>query len=225
MINIMDVLTPMSVALNTYFCNGTDGRSKKDPVYQYVVEKRDFPAMYTRYSSCGDRAHALLFRLGVRESWINRNEHKGWRVGQNISALAFGPKFAKKPGEDWVPHPGDELLIWNSQSGGDAHSQAIFVAGQAVLDFRNGTATFANYGASGMSAAEFPGGRLSESKLVYDSKTKNWMSGKRIVQRVLRLSDIATVITARPNPTYIDGTMLPDMSRAIDEYDLWKTEQ
>lgn len=39
------------------------------------------------YSSCGDLAHWMLFRLGVRLPWINRKEHLGWTVGVNVSRL------------------------------------------------------------------------------------------------------------------------------------------
>lgn len=39
------------------------------------------------YSSCGDLAHWMLFRLGVREPWINRKEHLGWVVGVNVSRI------------------------------------------------------------------------------------------------------------------------------------------
>ena len=200
-----------TVALNTYFCNGYSGRKKTDPVYQYVVEKRDVPATYTRYSSCGDRAAAVLFRLGCREPWVNRNENKGWHIGANISALAFKAP-SHTPKQSWIPSTGDELLIWNGKTGGDAHSLAI-----VEYNAEKGTAVFANYGSAGMSAAEFPGAKFSDAPLVYESQTKMWRCGRRLVQRVLTLPDIIPFLTVPPNLTYLDGDVLPDMSKEQDE--------
>jgi hypothetical protein len=64
-------------------------RSTLDPVYRTIVEGRTGP----KYSSCGDLAHWLLFRLGVRAPFINRAEYResdgghGWRVGLNLNLL------------------------------------------------------------------------------------------------------------------------------------------
>ena len=55
------------------------GRSMSSPEYRAMVEGRVYPPPG---SSCGDCAHWLLYRLGVRESWINRAEHDGWHFGE-----------------------------------------------------------------------------------------------------------------------------------------------
>ena len=80
----------------------TGGRTESDAVYQQISEGRDVGAMRASYSSCGDLAHWLLFRMGCRSPFINRNEHLGWRVGQNISAL-IGASVADSASEtlDW----------------------------------------------------------------------------------------------------------------------------
>lgn len=71
------------------------GRLTTDPKYRSVVEGRIAP----KYSSCGDLAHWLFYRLGVRAPWINRAEFKapaghGWRVGWNLAFLTAGPDNA-----------------------------------------------------------------------------------------------------------------------------------
>lgn len=201
-----------AVALDEYACGYTEGRDKADPVYQNVVEGRDTPSNYTGYSSCADRAHWKLFRLGCRHSWINRKENKGWKVGANISALAYGSPVSKKPTKDWVPSAGDELLIWNKPDGADAHSLS-------VLEWSNGRARTANYGASGMSSRSFPGAKIGNAPLTFNGVL--WKYGEsghtKTVYRVLRLEELIPTFTAAPNLTYIDGDLLPEMSRSFDE--------
>lgn len=203
-----------SVALDTYFCNSFEGRDKTALEYQYVVEGRDAPSSYAHYSSCGDRPAAKYFRLGCRSSFINRKEHKGWRVGANISSLAYGCPLARQPNKDWVPSPGDELLIWNKSDGTDAHSLAII-----EYKANERRAITANYGSSGMSARSFPGCKFADVPLVFNGVL--WKCGEpghaKTVYRVLRLEAMIPLFTDPPNLTYIDGDMLPEMSRAYDE--------
>lgn len=186
------------VALDDYACGGTKGRSKTDPVYQEVVEGRDVPSTYTHYSSCGDRAHWRAYRIGIRQPWVNRQQYKGWKAGRNISDLAYTCPFSKAPDANWVPSVGDEMVIWNSPQGTDAHSLSITLPG-------DGVATTANYGAAGMSAAAFPGAHISTSPLI--EKNGVWTYGTRRVQRVLRLEDLLAAVTEMPNfdgPEYTD---------------------
>lgn len=64
--------------LLSYACGRFDsGRNEDDPIYQGVTEGRDVPPFREKYSSCGDLAHWLLFRLGSRLEMINRKEHLG----------------------------------------------------------------------------------------------------------------------------------------------------
>ncbi len=224
MTDLLEAYKVASVALNTYFCNGFKGRTKTDPVYMYVTENRDVPATYKSYSSCGDRAAATLFRLGCRAKFINRKEHLGWKVGANISNLAFGCPVAKKPGKDWVPSVGCEMLIWNTPAGYDAHSLAI-----VEYDPKTGRTITANYGAAGMSASTFPGGIFSEGQLMFDGQ--NWKYGKignkttKIVQRAINLVDILPHLTKAPMLTYIDNDVLPAMSEVQDLINSLRTFQ
>lgn len=77
-----------AAALLTYAVNGQLGRSTADRIYKEIVEQR----AGAKYSSCGDLAHWLAYRLGVRAPWVNRAEFKqppghGWRVEWNLTYL------------------------------------------------------------------------------------------------------------------------------------------
>jgi hypothetical protein len=208
----IDAFRAAATTLDVYACGGDVGRDKRDPVYQHVTEGRDSPSAYATFSSCAERAHWKLYRLGCRASWINRKQHKGWTVGVNISKLAYGPAFSRQPNRDWAPSPGDELLIWNKSDGTDAHSLSI-------VEFADGHAKTANYGASGMSTRTFPGAKLGTAPLVFNGAL--WKYGApghtKTVYRVLRLEDLIPTFTDAPDLTYIDGDLLPEMSRAYDE--------
>jgi hypothetical protein len=97
--------------------------NEEHPNYQAVTEGRDTGKMQAGYSSCGDLAHWLLFRLGCRQPWINRKEHRGWKVGANVSALAFSAPNAvrRTPMTGILASPGDIFIQWNHPDGHDAH--------------------------------------------------------------------------------------------------------
>lgn len=201
-----------AVALDEWACGGDKGRDKRDPIYQHVVEGRDGHAVaYDKYSSCGDRAHWRLWRLGVRAPFVNRKEHTGWRVGMNIVELhnAAHGSPARKPGANWLPEPGDELLIWNT--GNDAHSLSVL-----SYDPVAHTARTANYGTAGMSKATFPGSQCKVVPLVYDT-TKGWSCGKRLVQRVTKLATVIPLITVKPNFKDLDGAYIFGDGGTLDE--------
>lgn len=112
-----------------YACDGSTGRAETDPIYQIVVEGRDGPSPQTRakYSSCGDLAHWLYFRLGVRAGFVNRAEHTGWVVGANLNRWVgkpIGPNpYAFKPSSSYdlgagdAFAPGDVIVIDNAWGG------------------------------------------------------------------------------------------------------------
>lgn len=208
--NRLECYQAACVALDTWACGGAAGRAKTDPVYQMVTEGRDVPASYVKYSSCADRAHWRLWRLGCRRPFVNREERtpqpKDFHWGVNIAWLhdlakgapclsvtqANGTKFPTAPKADWEPTVGDELLIWNTDIGKDAHSLSI-------VSFDGGRAETANYGAGGMSAAAFPGAKLASAPLVFKAGAWQYGEGARIkkVMRVLRLVDIIETLTAK----------------------------
>lgn len=195
----LDLWRAAAVALDEYACNGDKGRDKRDPVYVEVTEHRDVPP-YDHYSSCADRAHWKLWRLGVRSPFVNRESRTpqpgDWHVGVNISELwnASRGSPADHPDATWMPEPGDELLIWNY--GNDAHSLSIL-----SYDHDARMARTANYGTAGMSKATFPGAKCSTAPLVYTAQD-GWLYGlshKRKVQRITKLAKVVPLITAKPN--------------------------
>lgn len=102
---------------------GPVGRPQTDPAYLAITEGRE--AKGTHYgTSCGELPHWLLFRLGVRSAFINRNEAHGWRPGVNIAALAFAPMVKVcTPGDQY--RPGDVVFIWEKPDTTDAHAMCV----------------------------------------------------------------------------------------------------
>ena len=116
----VEVLRKAACALARYATNDSfeKGRVSGDPIHEEVTEGRRKAwedarakgAKWARagtYSSCGDLAHWLLYKLGCRAEWINRTEHLGWKVQVNISRLVNCPAYVTK-GE---PLPGDILHV------------------------------------------------------------------------------------------------------------------
>lgn len=172
-----------AVALAEYAC-GRAGRSKDDPVYTEVTEGRDSPPNRRSYSSCGDLGHWLLYRLGCREKWVNREAAPGgYRSTLNVSLLAA---HGEAPGgSEWEPAPGDVLIIANQwPSGKDAHVCVWLGDGRV-----------ANYGAGGMSAAATPGANVTTPALSYHGG--GWHLGTRRVQRYVSLERVP--LTAKPD--------------------------
>ncbi len=171
----------IATELVEFACNGAHGRPETDPVYQAVTEGRDRPPYPNKYSSCGDLAHWMLFRLGVRLPWINRAEHLGWVPGMNVSRLAFDSGiFVAKPRVTERFKPGDIGIIWSNASGTDAH---VFV----ILDDQQPAGLFVGeYGQ--------PGGKLNTRRVgYYDGMIS---IGTRAIYRVLRLDDVISVADA-----------------------------
>jgi N-acetyl-anhydromuramyl-L-alanine amidase AmpD len=172
--------------------NGAAGRNEDDPFYQRVTEGRDVGAMRSKYSSCGDLAHWLLYRLGVRCSFVNRKEHRGWTSGVNVSSLAFSP--AATTPADRTFGAGDILIVWNQAKGTDAH---VLVA----IEHTGDSLTSADYGQ--------PGGALKRRML--SRRAGRLYLGERQIQRVLALETVLAVADARRE------LMAPDLSLLTGE--------
>ena len=163
----------LAIELVEHACGGSVGRAEADPVYQAVTEGRDSGAMQQRYSSCGDLAHWLLFRLGVRLPFVNRAEHRGWTSGVNVSRLAFhaladvdprGARFS----------PGDIGIVWSKPEATDAH---VFVI---LEDAQPQALLVGEYGQ--------PGGHVRARSIGYDGGLLR--IGSRSLHRVLRLDRV-----------------------------------
>jgi hypothetical protein len=166
------------------------GRSKDDDVYARVTQRRDVGAMRRRYSSCGDLGNAVLASCGI----AGANRSPGWRVGRNISALAWHP-LATIAGTSWQPGAGDVLLIWNLPSTADAH---CCVLTETPPDATPHEIAAGNYGAGGMSAAASPGANVSRRWLRRDHAGR-WFYGNKRVQRVITAARIAAAATRLPD--------------------------
>lgn len=106
-----------AVAWLEYACQGNPGLDS--PRHLEIKEGRRVKG----YSSCGDLAHWLWFRLGVRLPWLNREEHLGWTPGVNVSRIvAHSSRY-----ESAEPlHGGDVIVIANVWPAGyDAHVVCI----------------------------------------------------------------------------------------------------
>jgi len=214
----LDVWRSAAVALCEHACGYDAGRAKDDPIYVEVTEGRDGPGPKQRekYSSCGDLAHWLYKRLGIREPFVNRTDdgaHGPWRSGENVSRLWGGAcPFDRVPPADplWVPEPGDVLLIWNT--GFDAH---VMVA--LGLD-RAGKLRTANYGAGGMSPLVSPGARIGANTITRQRTGPFY--GARRIQRFLPLAEAVEHITVAPD---LRGAALT--GEELDAIDLgWKRD-
>jgi hypothetical protein len=155
-----------------YACGGSRGRPEHgDPVYDAVTEGRDFGR---GYSSCGDLAHWMLYRCGVRAPWLNRDEHEGWRTGVNVSRLCGAVRYARPPA-DVVLSPGDITIVYNKPSGSDAHVSVVI-----DHDVAGGSLQTADYGQ--------PGGALCTRSVT--RSLGHTTIGSRRLQHVLRLEDV-----------------------------------
>ncbi len=145
-----------------FLVGGLKGRGKLDPIYVATTEGRDGPGpeQRKRYSSCGDLPQALCFELGCRQDFVNRAEHKGWRPGRNLLDFYAGKDAPAVPSNE-VPGCGAICFVW-SDSGMDAHT---FVAGHVLTNAPEVLIETFNFGAGGMSPAEFPGAHQSNARL------------------------------------------------------------
>jgi hypothetical protein len=164
----------LAAELVEYACGGAGGRSEADPVYQAVTEGRDVGAMQARYSSCGDLAHWLLYRLGVRLPFVNRAEHLGWTSGANVSRIAFANVAESDPRQNAHYLPGDIGIVWSKPEGTDAH---VFVI---LEDAQPSALLVGEYGQ--------PGGHVRARAIGYESGRLR--IGSRTLRRVLRLDRV-----------------------------------
>lgn len=189
----------LAADLIRFACLSRDpGRPFEDPVYKAVTEGRqDKTAGYIRaweqkpaetrgtrpfYSSCGDLAHWLLFRLGVRFRWINRDEHDGWHyVGadNNVTTLCRKPlgtnPVAIKPKLDEHFQAGDILIV------GTALPNTTHVTCVINHDPRTGYLLTGDYGQ--------PHGALRDKNPLTVSRDRLWR-GNRSVDSWLPLLDV-----------------------------------
>jgi hypothetical protein len=216
MIADVDALRLAAQGLVEHACGYDKGRAKDDPVYVEVTEGRDGPGPVQRkyYSSCADLGHWLLWRLGVREPWVNRKDNGGWKSQVNISRLC-GPQGVvrgntpggflangKEPAHlaTWPgPELGDILIVSNFwPQGSDAHCLV-------ALERTGDKLESGNYGLGGCSSAVSPGAGLRTNTLKWNGH--GWFYGSRMIRRWLSLADVAKIVKATPD---ISGAIVVD---------------
>jgi hypothetical protein len=212
----LDEMRALVRAWCEYACDGDRGRGVDDPVYRWIVEGRD-PG--PGYSSCADLAHWWLTRIGVRESWINRDEcgRGKWKMGANVSLLAPMPIFgnplatAPRPGE--VFSTGDVLICWSKPNTTDAH---VFTC--ATHDAERGILRSWDAGQGPMSARAWSTRRdhvevRRVEREVFERAGRWTFAAGRSIRSVLRLSDVLAlpglVDPERPTGEALEARGLP----------------
>lgn len=178
------------------------GVTVSHPVYRAVTEGRDPGPVY---SSCADLAHWFLFRMGVRSKWINRQEHRGWKTGINVSALAFSCPVARPPKKGELLKRGDVAIIWNQPQGHDAH---VFV----VDDFDGDVCRAWDYGQAAVNPERWDKSMIEGKRTIKALRGLTdgaWMVGARKLQRVLALPEVMSHCQAA-------GELAP-----ADDHDEW----
>lgn len=184
-----------AAALLTYAVNGKAGRSTNDPIYRGIVEQR----IGAKYSSCGDLAHWLFYRLGVRAPWVNRAEYKqppghGWKVGWNLAYLTADANEAAERARGLKALPvldsGDVFQVSNVFGG-----HVLCVVG---CDPKNPARIFtAEYGQ--------PGGAAKEHILTLHLATGLLFCGSSQVTHIVPLATaLAEPLTVPPDYVAID---------------------
>lgn len=113
-----------AVAWLEYACRGNPGLDS--PRHLEIKEGRQIKI----YSSCADLAHWMLFRLGLRMPWINRDEHLGWKPIVNVSRISSH----SEPYRGQLLEGGDVIVIANDwPEGSDSH--VICVIDQPAADY------------------------------------------------------------------------------------------
>lgn len=171
--------------------DGDNGVKFNNPVYQAVTEHRD-PG--PGYSSCGDLGHWLLYRMGVRSKWVNRQEHLGWKAGLNVSMLAFTCPVARAPRPGEVFHRGDIFIVWTKPQGTDAHVDVC-----DFFDVESKVSKSWDYGQATTNPVTWnptmTEGCRRTNKL-YTDAAGDWWIGARKLQKVLPLIEVLTYCKA-----------------------------
>lgn len=141
----LHALRCLAVRLLEWACRGGN-IGKDDERYTHVTEGRDStPAEQKTYSSCGDLAHWMLFQLGVRLPWINRDEHRGFAQQVAVNRLypsPIGPNPCAHHWDERRLEGGDVVVIGTAD---DKHLHVVCIVDQGP-DYL----CTAEYGASGM---------------------------------------------------------------------------
>ena len=172
------------------------GRLVETPVYKAVVENRQEEAKSsgTFYSSCGDLAHWLLYRLGLRTDTVNRKEHKGWEwfgARNNVTRLATDPAARPYKGEQL--HTGDILIVATADPLGKLGLGPTHVTVVLDADQAKGKITTGDYGQ--------PGGRMY-TRPYFKASDGKWWRNQKPIDIYLPIREVLKGATAAPESAH-----------------------
>lgn len=163
----------------------TEGRQSKTASQIQLWSQRDPRSRGPRpfYSSCGDLAHWLLYRLGVRFDWINRDEHDGWsfRGANNNVTTLYANQLARRVRPDSRFFTGDILIVGTAMPN-TTHVTCVLEHVPEMEYLLTG-----DYGQ--------PHGALRDAHPVFESEGKLWR-GQRSVDVVLSLGEVVEAARA-----------------------------
>lgn len=112
------------------YYHGTRGQDPDGRIHTAVTEGRNswYPSIGS--TSCGDEIQCLAYAAGCRSKWVNRDEHEGWRAGENLSVyVTETDSRIKRPRLNQLT-PGDFLIY--DYSNGRAHG-CVFIGMHGTL--------------------------------------------------------------------------------------------
>lgn len=125
---IVELGRALARQLMEHAVGGVSGVQVTAPIYRIVTEGRD-PGPW--YSSCADLAHWLLWCLGVRCAFVNREENGGFRSKATVNLLLAKPVGSGAEGCARLPTPrehfetGDIIIAWARPDAADAHVMVV----------------------------------------------------------------------------------------------------
>lgn len=172
-------ISPRRAVVELAHYTAANGADHLGSIHLALTEGRAKWYAHSSSTSCGDLLQACLYAAGCREDWVNREEHEGWRSGQNLSF--FVPPFRGRDQIDY-PHLGElepgDLGIYDYDDPTRTHGWVYLGVDE------HGRAITADFGQ--------PGGKIyhCDVGLVPWSRRTTTFRG-RPVDRIIQLSSIA----------------------------------
>lgn len=97
------LISPLRSFVELVHYAAVEGNDPQGKMHHAITEGRCSWYPKVGSTSCGDLVQAGLYAAGCREPWINREEHEGWRQGENLYFLC--PPFRDR---EQIDKPGLE---------------------------------------------------------------------------------------------------------------------
>lgn len=191
--------------------DGANGVAQGSERYGLVTEGRMLKPGVS--SSCAELPHWLWYRLGIRSSFVNRDENRGWHVGLGIAMLC-GENFSGKP--LGVPTTarrtpettsqfgaGDVLVVWSRLDGTDAHTFVVLEQDGPIVqsaDYGQPGGKACTWTLSSRNAVE-PGGRMRMAPFRGSRRIQRWIPLDLILAEAERRGELVTPEAPCPTTT------------------------